>query len=153
MHSILFYSILFYSILSVECILSRMYSNKKREKRRERIFRYWFPSEVIAISLHHLWFLISLNLNGVNWLGFDFLHWFSTHYFCNSRSVISATANQDITTIGKGEYMSGISQIPGTYQHSHWWSFAFFGWCTCGICHIPHKHQSMSHLQKFPICI
>jgi hypothetical protein len=35
-HSILFYSILFY----LECILSRMYSNKKQEKRRERIFRY-----------------------------------------------------------------------------------------------------------------
>jgi hypothetical protein len=35
-YSILFYSILFY----LECILSRMYSNKKREKRRERIFRY-----------------------------------------------------------------------------------------------------------------
>ena len=57
------------------------------------------------------------------------------------------------TTIGKREYMPGISYIPGTYQHSHWWSFVFFGWCTCGICHIPTIHQPMSHLQKFPICV
>jgi hypothetical protein len=33
-----------------------MYSNTKREKRWERIYRYSFPSEVIKISLHHLWF-------------------------------------------------------------------------------------------------
>jgi hypothetical protein len=40
-----------------------MYSDKKQEKRRERIFRYLFPAEVIAISLGtYLWFVISLNL-------------------------------------------------------------------------------------------
>ena len=32
-------------------------------------------------------------------------------------------------------------------------SFVLFGWCTCGICHIPTIHQPMSHLQKFPICV
>ena len=55
--------------------------------------------------------------------------------------------------------MPGICYIPGTYQHSHWQSFAFFGWCTCGICHIPTIHQpnvpsaKISHLHlEWAVC-
>ena len=58
----------------------------------------------------------------------------------------------DITTIGKGGYTPGILHIPGTYQGSHQRSFTFFCWCISGICHIPHIHQLMSHLQKIPVC-
>ena len=97
-YSILFYSILFYSILLVECIVSIMYSNKKREKRRERIFRYWFPSEVIAISLHHLWFpstgylTLGDNLLRVNRFFFVWeMVQLSTHIFWYAAQVVRPT--------------------------------------------------------------
>ena len=57
-----------------------------------------------------------------------------------------------ITTIGKRAYMPGIFNIPGIHQHDHQRSFDFFLWCISGICHIPHIHQTLSHLQKIPIC-
>ena len=61
-YSILFYSILFYSILFyLECILSRMYSNKKREKRWEMVFR--FDSHLRGDREKSTSSVISLNLN------------------------------------------------------------------------------------------
>ena len=66
---------------------------------------------------------------------------------------IALAQERDFATIGKWEYTPGTSYIPGTFQHSYWWSFVFFGWCICGICHIPTIHQPMSHLQKFAICV
>ena len=59
----------------------------------------------------------------------------------------------DIRLRSETGVMPGISYIPGTYQHSHWHSFAFFGQCPCGIPHIPCIYQLMSHLQKIHICI
>ena len=56
------------------------------------------------------------------------------------------------TLIGKWVYMPGILNIPGIHQHGHLRSFEFFVWCISGICHIPHIHQTLSHLQKIPIC-
>ena len=39
------------------------------------------------------------------------------------------------------------------YQANASTVICIFGWCTCGICHIPTIHQPMSHLHKFPICV
>ena len=56
------------------------------------------------------------------------------------------------TTIGKRGYTSGIFNIPDLYQCGHHRSFEFFLWYMRGIRHIPRIYQTLSHLQKIPIC-